>query len=78
MDTGTLVAIVISLLMSLFCCGIGVFMFVLLLGFMLLRRRGKKKITMKQAVSAGAERVSQVFVRGKGGLQAADDDDDDD
>jgi hypothetical protein len=76
MDTGTLIGIAISLLLSLFCCGIGVFVFVLLLGFMLLRRRGKKKITVKDAVSAGAERVSQVFVRGKGGLEAMDDDDD--
>ncbi len=75
MDTGTLIAITVSLLLSLFCCGIGVFLFVLLLGFLMLRRRGKKKISMKDAVSAGAERVSQVFVRGKGGLEAADDDD---
>jgi hypothetical protein len=46
--------------------------------FWLLRRR-KKKVTVKAAVSAGAESVSQVFQRGKGGqLEGADDDDDED
>ena len=33
---------------------------------------------LKVAVSAGAESVSQVFVRGKAGLQVDDDDGDDD
>ena len=71
------VAIVVSVLIMLTCAGAG---FLLLLffviGIVLLRRRGKKNVTAKEAVQAGAERVSQVFLRTKGGLQAVDDEDD--
>ncbi len=60
----------------------GVVLFVLLilgiLGFVLLSQRGKKPATPREAVAVGAERVSQVFKRGEGGLEALDDDDDDD
>jgi hypothetical protein len=78
MDTGTLIGLVVSLVLSLLCCGVGVLLFLLVLGFWLLRRRGKKKITLQQAVKQGAVSVSQVFVRGQGGLSAMDDDDDED
>jgi len=61
-------------------CGGGSCLFVLLLivGVLALRKRGKKKITAREAMNAGVESVSQVFVRGQGGLEPADDDDDDD
>jgi len=71
------IAIVVSLLLSLLCCGGSFFFFVLILGFVLLRRRGKKTITVQDAVKTGAVSVSQVFVRAKGGLEAMDDEDDD-
>lgn len=76
MDSTTLIALAVSLVLSLLCCGLGVFLFVVVLGFWLLRRRGKKKITVKEAMNAGAVSVSQVFVRGQGGLQDYDDSDD--
>ena len=76
MDSTSLVALVVSLVLSLLCCGVGVFLFVLVLGFWLLRRRGKKNVTMREAVKTGAVSVSQVFVRGQGGLQDYDDSDD--
>lgn len=77
MNTSTIVAILISMLMSLLCCGLGIFMLLFVIGIVMLRRRGRKKVTMKEAVSAGASTVSQVFVRGQGGLEALGDDDDD-
>ena len=78
-STVTIVALVVSILSSLLCCGAGIFLFLLVLGIFLLRRRGKKKVTVKEAVSAGAESVSQVFVRKPGGgLAELDDDEDDD
>ncbi|MEZ4323013.1 MAG: hypothetical protein R3F61_36440 [Myxococcota bacterium] len=78
MDTGTIIGLLVSLLTTLLCCGIGIFMLLFVLGIIILRRRGKKKVSVKEAVSAGAETVSQVFVRGQGGLEALGDDDDDD
>ena len=78
MDTTLIIGIVIALL-TLVCGGGGLFIFVCgIVGFIVLRRRGKKKVSAQEAVSAGVESVSQVFVRGSGGLQALDDDDDDD
>jgi hypothetical protein len=67
----------IAALLSLLCCTATIFILLLVIGIVLLRRRGKKEISMKAAVSAGAESVSQVFVRGKKGLEAMDDEDDD-
>lgn len=75
MDTGTIIGLLVSLLMSMLCCGVGILMALFVLGIIILRRRGKKKVTMKEAVSAGAETVSQVFVRGQGGLEDLGDDD---
>ena len=77
MDSTSLIALAVSLVLSLLCCGLGVFLFVVVLGFWLLRRRGKKKITVKEAMKTGAVSVSQVFVRGQGGLKNLDEDDDD-
>ncbi len=71
----SLIIVIISALLSLLCCGGTLFLFVLILGFVLLRRRGQKDVTARDAMSAGVESVSQVFVRGKSGLEAADDDD---
>jgi uncharacterized protein (TIGR03382 family) len=74
----TVIMLVVSVLLTFTCCGVGAFLFLAVLGFWLLRRRGKKQISAKEAVSAGVESVSQVFVRGKGGQLEGDDDDDDD
>lgn len=77
MDT-TLIAIIVSALFTVVCGGGGcVFVGLMILGFVMLRRRGKKNVTAKQAVKAGVESVSQVFVRGEGGLAAYDDEDED-
>ena len=61
------------------CGGLGFFVFVLgIVGYLVLRKRGgEEKVTAAEAVSAGVESVSQVFIRGQGGLQALDDDEDD-
>ena len=67
----------VMLFSSLICCGGSFFLILLVLGFIVLRRRGKKNVSAREAVNAGVESVSQVFVRGKGGLQPADDDDSD-
>lgn len=75
MDTGTIIGLLVSLLMSLLCCGVGILMALFVLGIIILRRRGKKKVSVKEAVSMGAETVSQVFVRGQGGLEDLGDDD---
>lgn len=77
MDTSSIIVILVSLLMSLVCFGVCVFMLLLVIGIVILRRRGKKDVSMREAVSTGAETVSQVFVRGQGGLEAYDDEDDD-
>ena len=77
MDTTSIIMLLVSLLTSLICFGVCIFMVLLLIGIIILRRRGKKKVSMREAVTTGAETVSQVFVRGQGGLQAYDDEDDD-
>jgi len=77
LDTSSIVAILVGLLTTLLCCGFGIFCLLLIVGVIILRRRGKK-VSVKSAVSTGAETVSQVFVRGSGGLEALGDDDDDD
>ncbi len=73
-----LICSILSLLVSVLCSGgFCMFMFFLIVGIVVLRRRGKK-VTAKGAVQQGVESVSQVFVRGKAGLEDFDDDDDDD
>ncbi len=78
MSVTTIIGLLVSLLTTVFCCGIALFIFLLIVGMVILRRRGKKDVSMKEAVSAGAETVSQVFVRGQGGLEALGDEDDED
>jgi uncharacterized membrane protein len=76
--TGSIIAIVVSLLVTATCLGAGFFLLLFfVVGLVMLRRRGKKNVTAKEAVQVGAERVSQVFMRTSGGLQAVDDDADD-
>lgn len=45
------------------CCLFWVFVILLVVGMMALRKKGKK-VTAKGAVSEGVEQVSRVFVRG--------------
>lgn len=78
MSFTTIIGLLVSLLTTVLCCGLALFIFLLLVGLVILRRRGKKDVSMKEAVSTGAETVSQVFVRGQGGLEALGDEDDDD
>jgi len=69
---------VLGFLASLLCSGgFCLFVFLMIVGVVVLRRRGKK-VTAKGAMQQGVESVSQVFVRGQGGLEDFDDDDDDD
>lgn len=78
MTTTTIIAIVVSLTLTVVCVGgAAVLLLLFVVGLVLLRRRGKQNVTAKEAVAAGAERVSQVFLRTKGGLQAVDDEGDD-
>jgi len=68
---------ILSALISLLCSGgFCLFIFFMIVGVIVLRRRGKK-VTAKGAVQQGVESVSQVFVRGQAGLEDYDDDDDD-
>ena len=78
MSMMTLLFFLLVCVVSLGVCAGGTLFFLFLVGFLMLRRRGKKKVTAKEAVSAGVESVSQVFMRKPGGLADLDDDDDDD
>ena len=76
--SSSLICSILSLLVSVLCSGgFCLFVFFLIVGVVVLRRRGKK-VTAKTAMQQGVESVSQVFVRGKVGLEDLDDDDDDD
>lgn len=74
----TLIAIVVLGLSTLLCGGavFVLFLVVLVVGIVVLRRRGKK-VTPKAAMKQGAASVSQVFMRTGKGLEAVDEDDDD-
>jgi hypothetical protein len=74
----TVIVIILLSTVALFCGGAGfVLLLLFVIGLVLLRRRGKQNVSAKEAVSAGAESVSQMFRRGQGGaLQPADEDDD--
>ena len=77
MDIVTIISLVVSLLVAALCGGGMLFFFiVIVVGVILLRRRGQA-VTVKDAVSVGAESVSQVFMRTQGGLEPTDDEDDD-
>ena len=78
MEQNGLIIALVGFLVCLLCCGTGILFLLLILGFVILRRRGQECAKTKAAVSVGAETVSQVFVRGQGGLEALGDDDDDD
>ena len=74
----SLVCSILGLIASLLCSGgFCLFVFFMIVGVVVLRRRGKK-VTAKTAMQQGVESVSQVFVRGSAGLEDFDDDDDDD
>ncbi len=45
------------------CCLFWVFIILIIVGVMALRKKGKK-VTAKEAMSEGVEQVSRVFVRG--------------
>ena len=71
MSTGLIISIIVSLLSVLLCGGVAFFMFCLVLGVVLLRRRGRKNVTAKEAVTHGVETVSMVFRRNaQGDLEA--------
>ena len=68
---------IVAGLSSLLCCA-GVFLiFCLILGFFLLRKKGKKDATAREAISAGVVQVSQAFSRSKMREQALAEDEDD-
>lgn len=77
MGTSTIIAIIVSLLLTLLCAGSGLLMLFLVVGFMVLRRRGRKANSAKEIVSVGVESVSQVFMRTGKGLEPVDDEDKD-
>ena len=54
-----------SALSCLCCVGAFVLIICLIVGMTLLRKKGKKDIGAREAVVAGAEQVSQMFVRPK-------------
>ncbi len=57
-------AIVIGLISSLLCCGGFAFFLVLIVGFMVMRKRGKKG-SASEIMSVGVEEVSRAFVKTK-------------
>ena len=78
-STSTIIAAVVFSLLVLMCGGGGLVLLLLfVVGLILLRRRGQKDVTARDAVKAGAESVSQMFMRTKDGNLAPMDEDDDD
>lgn len=61
--SSSLISIIGSLLCSSICCVIFVLFFLLIIGMMVMRKKGKKKVSVKQAIQAGAD-ASRAFVRG--------------
>lgn len=84
MSSSLIISIVCSLLSTVLCLAIAFLFFCLILGIIILRRRGKKKVTAREAVTAGVESVSMVFRRNaEGDLEAVaagkiDEDEDED
>ncbi len=76
-----LISIVISLLCSGLCCLFFFVLFLALVGMLVLRKRGKKKVKIGEAIQAGAD-ASRAFVRGSKSreqlLREAELEDDDD
>ena len=77
MSTSAIAGLVCSLLSALLCAAVAFLLFVTVIGFIVLRRRGKSDVTPKEAAKVGMESVSQVFVRGSRGLEPLDDEDED-
>lgn len=77
-STSTIIIVVVFSLLVLMCGGGGLVLLLLfVIGVVLLRRRGQKDVTPTAAVKAGAESVSQMFMRTKdGGLAPMEEDDD--
>ncbi len=73
----TIFGLCCSLLSCGGCCAFSVLTFLLIFGYFLLKKKGKKpsEITPQAAFKVAAAQVSQVFVRGPGGLSALDDED---
>lgn len=65
------ITLICSLLSTLLCAGMAFLFFCFVLGIILLRRRGKKNVTAREAVSTGVESVSMVFRRNADGELAA-------
>lgn len=63
--SSSLLSLVIAGVLGLLCCTGAALLFFLAVGIVLLRRRGKKQISTKEAVRVGAEEVSRAFVRTK-------------
>lgn len=59
-----LVSIVLSLVCSASCCLLFVVLFLAIIGAVFLRKRGKKKVTAREAIKVGAD-VSRAFIRGQ-------------
>lgn len=55
---------IISGVCSLLCCLLFFVLVLAIIGMMFLRKKGKKNVTAKDAILAGAE-VSRAFVRGE-------------
>lgn len=60
----SIVSIVLGLLCSGSCCLLFVVLLLAIIGTIFLRKRGKKKVSAKEAIRAGAD-VSRAFIRGQ-------------
>lgn len=56
---------IVSLVSCLLCCTGAALLICLFVGMTFLRKKGKKNVTPKEAVKAGAEQVSQMFIKPK-------------
>lgn len=63
MESTSYIIYIVAALSSLLCCGGAFLIFLLILGFVFLRKRGKKDISVKEAMSTGAD-MSRAFIRG--------------
>lgn len=63
MSAVAIVSILVSIFVSLLCLAFVVLLFLFILGFVLLRRRGTKDVTAKAAVSEGVVSMSSMFRR---------------
>lgn len=74
----SVISMILGLVCSLLCCAGFALIILAIVGFMLLRRRGKKDIKVTDAVAAGADSVSRAFTRsGKSRAEMYADEEDD-